>query len=453
VLDVAQLDDGRLYISMEFLEGCSLEAFIRGQGPLGIGDALQIVVPACDGLQAAHDAGIIHRDLKPANLFLVNTPENPRFVKLLDFGIAKVTRKDLAGNVETGSHVVLGTPGYMSFEEARGSAGVDQRSDVYAMGVIAYQMLTGCLPYSAVSIGDLVAQQLGSGPPSPEALRPDLPQGWVDTILSALATEPAVRPASARAFALSLIDATPNGTAIARAVSPRFFVHADANDRTVQDATALPAAPVVAGATVALKPQSTISRSSGQQYPGELARTRRRWPFAVASAALLAAIGIAAGLVARSTGQGASSTDAVDLASSLPDAAVPAVSASEPPHGQPPDAAVPATTVLHVQTAPRGATVRHGGAVDGPTPVDLELVTGTKVELTVELSGHQSESRQVTAAPGLPPLLLSVKRRHNERPHHHAHSKSGAGEREESSPKKTPGAEPLQHFDPDAPGG
>ena len=163
VLDVAQLDDGRLYISMEYLQGASLESFIRSRGPLGVDEVLRIVVPACDALQAAHDAGIIHRDLKPANLFLVDTPENRQYVKILDFGIAKVTREDLAGGIHTGSHVVLGTPGYMSHEQARGSAGVDQRSDIYAMGVITYQMLTGRLPYSATSIGDLVAQQL-TGP-------------------------------------------------------------------------------------------------------------------------------------------------------------------------------------------------------------------------------------------------------------------------------------------------
>ena len=454
VLDVAQLDDGRLYISMEFLEGCSLEEFIQAHGQLTIQEALQILVPALDGLQTAHDAGIIHRDLKPANLFLVNTPENPRFVKLLDFGIAKVTRQDLAGGVKTGSHVVLGTPGYMSFEQARGSAGVDQRSDVYAMGVITYQMLTGRLPYNAISVGDLVAQQLRSGPPSPEALRPDLPGALVDTIRAALATEPNIRPQSARSMAISLIDATPNGADLARLVSPRFFLRAGASERTVEQGVSSSAPPAAVGATVSLKPQSTLSRSSGQQYPADSSGNRRRWPFVLASIGLLAAIGVLASVLARLGSTASEGTSALDVADGIGlDAGRPTVSAAEPPAREPPDAAAPETAVLHVRTDPPHATIRHGNAVDGAAPVDLELAAGTTVEVVADLPGYAPVSRQVTVHGDMPALVLALKPLHHERSHHRSHSKAATTEKQATKKTRVAPTAPLPNFDPDAPGG
>jgi len=455
VLDVAQLDDGQLYILMEYLEGCALETFIRNRGALSIDEALVILAPACDALQAAHDAGIIHRDLKPANIFLVLQPENPRFVKLLDFGIAKITREDLAGGVKTGSNMVLGTPGYMSYEQACGSAGVDHRSDVYAMGVIAFQMLTGRLPYAATSIGSLVTQQLTSTPPNPASLRPDLPQGWVAAILATLQTEPNKRPQSARAFATALIDATPNGEALVRSVCPRFFLRANADERTVRDVIA-PSPPPSGGATVALKPQSTVSHTAGQQQPSVSTARGRRWPFAVAGVAMLAAAAIVAIVIHTR-----SASDQSDQATAL--AAPPDFDAglTRPVQVAPStmvsvDAAppTPAPAVLHVDTHPPGAMVRRGAAVDGPSPIDLQVPRGTEIDVSVELKGYEPESRRVTVNSGHVALDLTL----TPIPVHHPHHRTHRPQKHDATPT-APGSKALptdtrpKHFDPDAPAG
>ena len=176
------------------------------------------MVQVCAGLEAAHALGIIHRDLKPPNLYVTPKPHNALLVKILDFGIAKLNDEHLAGGVKTLTHQAMGTPYYMSPEQARATRDVDHRTDIYALGAIAFELVTGERPYSPTSIGDLVLQQHSGPPPDPRNQRPDVPVAWADVIVSSLGADPAMRPQSARMFAERLIGATPNGVALAASV-------------------------------------------------------------------------------------------------------------------------------------------------------------------------------------------------------------------------------------------
>lgn len=223
ILDSSTLSDGRPYILMEFLEGETLFSFSQRRGIVSPDITLAIMSQVCSGLQAAHERGVIHRDVKPSNIFIAPQPDNQYFTKVLDFGIAKLEDPRLAGGVHTRSVMIAGTPHYMSPEQARTLHGVDQRTDIYAVGVMAYELLTGRVPYDAHSIGELVFQQARSIPPMVHELRPDLPRAWSDVLAQAMAIEPDERPTSARELAMLMIAATGDGTRIAKEAAPLLF--------------------------------------------------------------------------------------------------------------------------------------------------------------------------------------------------------------------------------------
>ena len=144
-------DDGLLYIVMEYLEGKNLNQTVR-EGPLPLERAIRLLVQACHALQEAHDKGIVHRDLKPENIFICNQGGLPDFVKVLDFGLAKVTEREMRPGsiILTQEGMVFGTPEFMSPEQAQGKP-LDSRSDIYSLAVILYEALTGKLPFESRS--------------------------------------------------------------------------------------------------------------------------------------------------------------------------------------------------------------------------------------------------------------------------------------------------------------
>lgn len=163
MLDFGQLPNGALYVVMELLDGMSLTRALRDQN-LDRRQLKHVFVQIADTLQKAHDQGIVHRDLKPDNVVLVRDEGDPLFVKLVDFGIAKMMQKDASDLTETG--VILGTPYYMSPEQARGDA-VDHRSDVYALGVMMFRAFTGKLPFVADTAMGVLTRHLTEKPPLP----------------------------------------------------------------------------------------------------------------------------------------------------------------------------------------------------------------------------------------------------------------------------------------------
>ncbi|MBI5534457.1 MAG: protein kinase [Deltaproteobacteria bacterium] len=149
VTDFGETDEGRLYLVFELLDGMTLAQHIEQLGALSEGSAVRIAIEVCRGLRFAHAAGIVHRDLKPGNVFLHHSPNGGTVVKILDFGISKAYDAQGVSLSLTSTGAVLGTPLYMSVEQARGSADVDCRSDIWSLGVVLYEMLTGKTPFEA----------------------------------------------------------------------------------------------------------------------------------------------------------------------------------------------------------------------------------------------------------------------------------------------------------------
>jgi eukaryotic-like serine/threonine-protein kinase len=203
VTDFGTAADGVNFLVMELLSGESLKEAMDRDRPFTIPRAMQIGIQIAEALSAAHKKGVVHRDLKPANIVLEKRPQNPDFVKVLDFGIAKLTERGPGAATLTQTGVVMGTPAYMSPEQASG-AKVDARADVYALGIILYEMLVGRPPF----VGDVVTQVLlahvTTMPAPPRTLRPDLPVDLEALVLRCLAKHPAGRPASMEEVAATL---------------------------------------------------------------------------------------------------------------------------------------------------------------------------------------------------------------------------------------------------------
>jgi eukaryotic-like serine/threonine-protein kinase len=212
------LPDGTPFIVMELLEGEDLEVYLTAHGPLSLSQTVLLLSQLASAVSAAHAVGIVHRDIKPENIFLTgpfSRKDHARVVtKLLDFGIAKVGLDDLRGMTKPGA--ILGTPSYMSPEQLLSSSSVDEKSDLWSLGVVAYLALTGRLPFSGESFG-AVCVAIHSGTfPLVSVLRPELPMALDAWFQRALHPSPAARFRTARdlADALGLAAQRPSAMAI-----------------------------------------------------------------------------------------------------------------------------------------------------------------------------------------------------------------------------------------------
>lgn len=206
VLDFGQADDGALFIAMEYVAGQDLHQILSREWPLGEARVVRIAMQILNALSDAHGAGVIHRDLKPENIMVEQRRNEPDFVKVLDFGIAKITDVQDEGPALTRAGFVCGTPEYMSPEQARGAV-LDYRSDLYAVGVILYQLTTGLLPFESDSAVGYATKHLTEEPPPPTRRRPDarISPGMERLILRVLSKDPDDRPADAAAFKMELL--------------------------------------------------------------------------------------------------------------------------------------------------------------------------------------------------------------------------------------------------------
>jgi serine/threonine-protein kinase len=212
VLDVGLLDSGAPFIVMELLDGADLAAVARERGaPLPIAQTVDWLLEAIDAIAHAHAMGIVHRDLKPSNLFLSKRPDGTRRIKVLDFGISKAIHFP-AASASTATNAVLGTPLYMSPEQLRGAKRVDVHTDIWALGVVAYELLTGDLPFRGENLVALFAAATETTPLPLRQSRPEIAEGLETAVLRCLRQEPAERFASAADFGAAL---APHGTVAA----------------------------------------------------------------------------------------------------------------------------------------------------------------------------------------------------------------------------------------------
>jgi len=202
VTDFGTTPTGSVFFVMEYLEGGEdLDTVLKKSGRLPYKRVVHIVAQLCDALQAAHDAGIIHRDVKPANFYRVTIDGDEDFIKVLDFGIARLANP--TDSIVTQTGVVMGTPDYMAPEQAQGLH-VDHRADIYSLGATCYALLTGRAPFTGRNEYDIIYKHLNEMPRPPSVTSQDVPQ-WLDqVVLRAMAKTPDQRYASMADFASAL---------------------------------------------------------------------------------------------------------------------------------------------------------------------------------------------------------------------------------------------------------
>ncbi|WP_437489652.1 protein kinase [Sorangium sp. So ce1014] len=229
VIDVGQTDEELPYFVMEYLNGIDLEALVETRGPLPVELAVSYVIEACEALAEAHTLGIVHRDLKPGNLFLASRADGSSLIKVLDFGISKASEASVLGSNAklTTSSVVLGSPRYMSPEHIRNTRTVDARSDIWALGMTLYQLLTGRLPFENEAISALFVSIVTDPPVPPRVHRPEIPVELEFILLMCLEKNPARRPQTV-AELVSLLE--PLGSEPARLTAARILRRAMGNE-------------------------------------------------------------------------------------------------------------------------------------------------------------------------------------------------------------------------------
>ena len=318
VLDVGTLDDGLPYLAMEFLQGSDLAQVVRERGTLPVSEGIDYVLQACEALAEAHALGIVHRDLKPENLFLLRRRGEGALVKVLDFGISKV-RSAAAGDL-TPTAVILGSPQFMPPEQLRSPRKVDARADIFALGAILYELLSGRPVYEANSVSELYGLVAAAAPPPAlSAVRQDVPAEVEAAIYRCLAKDPADRPQNVGELAILLAPFAPKQGALSLERIERVL--------RARDSVRVPAPPGLAparavGAAPASSPirppgaspltdEEEAARATRTKTPpgrlrtllGTLRRARRTWGVAAVAGGAVAAVGGVILLMALSSGE------------------------------------------------------------------------------------------------------------------------------------------------------
>jgi serine/threonine-protein kinase len=212
VIDVGRLESGAPYMVMEYLEGNDLSGHAHGEA-LPVAAAVDFVLQACAAMAVAHAVGVIHRDLKPANLFVTKRPDGSPLLKVLDFGISKVSVVDAPAGL-THSQAIMGSPHYMSPEQVQSARRVDVRTDIWSLGVILYELLTGVLPFPGEALGEVFTAVMTGTPKPVRALRPSVPPGLERAIMRALEKPLERRFANIGELSGALVDFAPPGSRV-----------------------------------------------------------------------------------------------------------------------------------------------------------------------------------------------------------------------------------------------
>jgi len=369
ISDFGQFPDGAAYFVMEFLGGQPLSKLLEGGQPLSVQRIIHLARQIAEGLSAAHAANIVHRDLKPDNIFLVDRGGERDFIKILDFGIAKVS-SSTEGSKLTRAGAVFGTPHYMSPEQAAGSP-VDHRGDIYSFGVILYELASGRLPFDADNFMGILTQHMYKAPVPIRALVPvpqDVPPGLEAIILKCLSKRPEHRYQSMQELIVEFDKLSAGGVPDAvpemMSRSGGFNVPVDYFKKGQMPAP-VPATP------------SERAGSGGS-----------RWPVYAGVAGVLAAVAIVVGIFAKSHTSSA-------LQSPPPVAAEPAIAKPTEPAAVPaataPPVAAPAAKQVMLAAEPIDAHVFRDGEDLGQSPVMVSVEEGKSVSLEIRRDGFKPE--------------------------------------------------------------
>ncbi len=338
VIDVGKLETGSPYMVMEYLDGSDLSAWLQKRGSPPAQQVVDFVLQACEAIAEAHSLGIVHRDLKPANLFCIRRPDGSLSIKVLDFGISKVMVKgEGAGEMSmTRTSAIVGSPVYMSPEQMQASKGVDARTDVWALGIILFELLTGSVPFDSATVTELAIRVAIEPPPPVSRYRKDIPPRLEQLIFKCLEKQREQRFQNVGELALALLEF---GSGHAKASVDRILgtlksagmVARAPDEPDVRDSIPAPRAAGPSVATAAAWGSGTLATHRGKT--------------AIAAAGAVGAIALLGGLLVLRKGPAPAPAPA--------SATVPAVvqpSASPPPTPSP--AAPPVATLAAPATGP-----------------------------------------------------------------------------------------------------
>lgn len=388
IFSFGKLQDGRHFYVMDLLHGEPLDCYLARQRRLSVTDTLKLLRPIAEALDSAHAAGIVHRDLKPQNIFLAWEPSGETVPKLLDFGLAKLLGES---PVRTASGTPMGTPLYMSPEQALGQK-VDGRSDVYALGVLSYQLLTGELPFNGESTMAVLMAHLQQDAPRASGAHPELPAELDAPLQRMLAKDPSGRPATAGAALAELRAAAELAGHAVGTDLPRLPPPEPSHARS--------------GESVDATTDQEFAQSTERELAREALVRSAREPLhkrALGWAALALAIAFGSFYLLSTVAprredkraESGATPGAVSAAAPVPLAAAPAI--PEPATSVVATPAPPKTVEIRIAGVPAGARVTLDGKLLGAAPDPVNLPFGeTPVVLTVSAAGFQPAQISVT---------------------------------------------------------
>jgi serine/threonine-protein kinase len=396
VTDTGVLANGAPYIVMEYLEGVDLSVQLTQHGPMPLGYAAECIVQACDAVGEAHAHGIVHRDLKPANLFLTQHTDGSPLIKVLDFGISKATQGVDGAMAMTKTGALLGSPLYMSPEQMRSLKTVDARTDVWALGVILFELLTGTTPFNADNFGDLLVLVMTSEPSQLHSHKPDMPAEVAALIQRCLTKDPALRVQSVAEIAGVLAPfCSASGVVLAQRI------HAVAQRSGTTGDPRVTGTPQLGGGTHA--------GWGGASAPGVSPQPSSAWMGWVAGLAGLLVIG--GGIAALTRAHGATSDSSATTAAPTRDpsgVASASVIAMPPPTGAPSSTAPPISSAPTPTDSASAAVPLPPEPAVGPQPAPRNRASGPVVARPAA-SPAPSHAPQPTAAPTPRPAASAPK--------------------------------------------